>query len=281
VIGAATATATASESATAGVWDARPATPARTSAGLVAALQVLSIRSIASAWRAGDLVSGALTPVVFFVCFYVPLHGRFDRSGFDYAQYLTPVILLQAGLFTAIMAAQNAGVDAAAGVRDRLASLPISRLAPTMARMSVVLAMPVVATAGGLIIGSLFGFRFDAPLLDIVAFLILVVVFALAWSLLSDSLGSVVTNSESVGQALMIPQLILVMLSTGIVPVEAFPEWVQPVVRNQPVSQFADGLRALSTGADFDPTALIAWAGGLLVAGALAATVVGHRAVRG
>jgi ABC-2 type transport system permease protein len=267
--------------AAAPIRDAGTAMPTRTSAGLFAALQVLSARSIASAWRAGDLLSGVLTPVVFFVCFYVPLHGRFDSLGIDYAQYLTPVILLQAGLFVAIMAAQNAGVDATAGVRDRLASLPISRLTPTMARMAAVLAMSVVSTAGGLIIGSTFGFRFDATLLDVVAFLILVVVFAVAWSLLSDSLGSVVTNSESVGQALMIPQLILVMLSTGIVPVEAFPDWVQPVVRNQPVSQFADGLRALSTGTDFDPTALIAWAVGLLLAGALAAVHVGRRAVRG
>jgi ABC-2 type transport system permease protein len=250
----------------------------RTSVRFGPALQVLSVRSIGSAWRDGDLVSGALTPVIFFVCFYVPLHGQFERSGIDYAQYLTPVILLQTGLFTAIMAAQNAGIDAAAGVRDRLTSLPISRSVPTLARMSVVIVMSLVSTTGGLIIGAVFGFRFTATIFEIAAFVVLVVVFALALSLLTDALGSVLTNAESVGQALMIPQLILVMLSTGIVPAAAFPEWVQPVVRNSPVSQFADALRALSTGSDFDAFAPIAWAIGLLLAGAVAALVVGRRA---
>ncbi|WP_207842209.1 ABC transporter permease [Williamsia soli] len=260
--------------------DRAPASNAavRTSVRFGPALQVLSARSIGSAWRDGDLISGALTPVIFFVCFYVPLHGQFERSGIDYAQYLTPVILLQTGLFTAIMAAQNAGIDAAAGVRDRLTSLPISRSAPILARMSVVIVMSLVSTSGGLIIGSVFGFRFDTTAVGIAVFVLLVVVFALALSLLTDALGSVITNAESVGQALMIPQLILVMLSTGIVPAAAFPEWVQPVVRNSPVSQFADALRALSTGSEFDATAPTIWAVGLLVAGGVAAGVVGRRA---
>ena len=42
------------------------------------------------------------------------------------------------------------------------------------------------------------------------------------------------------------PQLIFGLLSVGIQPVELFPRWIQPIVRNQPISQFVYALRALA-----------------------------------
>ena len=44
----------------------------------------------------------------------------------------------------------------------------------------------------------------------------------------------------------MLPQLIFGLLSVGIQPAEQFPEWIQPIVRNQPISQFVYALRALA-----------------------------------
>jgi ABC-2 type transport system permease protein len=45
---------------------------------------------------------------------------------------------------------------------------------------------------------------------------------------------------------LLLPQLIFGLISVGIQPVEHFPEWIQPIVRNQPISQFVYVLRALA-----------------------------------
>ena len=42
------------------------------------------------------------------------------------------------------------------------------------------------------------------------------------------------------------PQLIFGLLSVGIQPAEQFPGWIQPIVRNQPISQFVYALRALA-----------------------------------
>ena len=44
----------------------------------------------------------------------------------------------------------------------------------------------------------------------------------------------------------MVPQLIFGLLSVGIQPAERFPDWIQPIVRNQPISQFVYALRALA-----------------------------------
>jgi ABC-2 type transport system permease protein len=49
----------------------------------------------------------------------------------------------------------------------------------------------------------------------------------------------------------MLPQLIFGLLSVGIQPAENFPDWIEPIVRNQPISQFIYAMRAL--GGDTTP----------------------------
>lgn len=246
----------------------------RRSVGLVSSTATLARQKVSAGFRTGDALLATLSPVVFFLCFYVPLHNRFDEAGGDYAQFLTPVIFLQTGIFTAIAATEVAGADARAGVRERLMSLPIPRVAPILGRMVWVVVRMCLAVCGGLAVGFALGFRFEGGVGETVGFLVLVVTFGVALSLLTDAAGSVAASSLAVASVLMIPQLILVMASTGLVPASSFPGWIQPFVRNQPLSVFADALRALSTGADLDPTAVICWAVGLLVMGGITVAAV-------
>lgn len=255
------------------------AAPARASVGLLPAAATLARQKVLAAVRSGDVLLAFLSPLVFFVCFYVPLHRQFERAGGDYAQFLTPIILLQAGLFTAITATEGAGQDARAGTRERMMSLPIPRVAPFLGRMGYVVVRMLLALAAGLGIGHALGFRFHGGLGDTVLFGVLVVVFGLALSMLTDAAGSVSRNATSLATVLMIPQLILVMASTGLVPTDGFPDWVQPFVRNQPMSVFTEALRDLATGGDLDPTAVLLWTAGLLLAGTLALVAAGRAQV--
>jgi ABC-2 type transport system permease protein len=70
----------------------------------------------------------------------------------------------------------------------------------------------------------------------------------LAVALGADALGSSTGSAQGVSQLLTAPQLVLLMLSTGIAPEKTFPDWLRPYVRNQPVSQVAETLRGLATG---------------------------------
>ena len=75
---------------------------------------------------------------------------------------------------------------------------------------------------------------------------------------------------------MLIPQLLLLLLSTGLAPVESFPGALQPFVRYQPVSQLTETLRGFSTG-NTDPVNLVislAWCAGMLV-------IFGTIAIRG
>jgi ABC-2 type transport system permease protein len=65
-------------------------------------------------------------------------------------------------------------------------------------------------------------------------------------SLLGDLVGSATRNPEATSHLLMLPMLVFGLLSVGVQPVDQFPEWIQPFVRNQPISQFIYALRALA-----------------------------------
>lgn len=60
------------------------------------------------------------------------------------------------------------------------------------------------------------------------------------------------------------------MLSTGFVPESQFPDWIAPFARNQPVSQFANAMRAFNEDTSTASVILPAvwWCLGLFILGA-------------
>lgn len=239
----------------------------RESATGFAQWSALSVRSIAGGVREGELIFAIFTPVIFFVCFYIPLHEMFEITGGNYAQYLLPVIVLQSMLFTAIAAAERSAADSLSGMGTRLRALPVPALVPLFARMSATMSRAVLSLIGAVVVGLIAGFRFQGDLGDTLGFVAIALLFALALSLGTDALGSVSKNREATGQMLMVPQLLLTMVSTGIVPAQSFPEWVQPFARNQPVSQVAGALRGLAAGnaTGSQISIALAWTLGMLV----------------
>jgi ABC-2 type transport system permease protein len=242
----------------------------------VIALGALTERSVLGTLRDGDLIFAIGGPIAFFLCFNVTLRGVIDvgaAGASSYAQYMLPVIVVQAMIFTAMTTADRAARDHLSGLGVRLRTLPMSSLVPVAARMLSALIRATGALAAAIAIGYVFGFRFHGGIVDVVAFVVIALVLSLALSLGADAMGSVARNAEAAGQTLLIPQLLLVMLSTGIAPAAAFPGWLGPFVRNQPVSQISEALRALAAGHVGADNLMIslAWCVGLLlVFGAIA-----------
>jgi ABC-2 type transport system permease protein len=229
------------------------------------ALGTLTRRSVLGTLRDGDLVFAIGGPVAFFVCFDITLRKVIDTGGMAYSQYIVPVIVVQAMIFTAMTTADRSARDHLSGMGIRMRSLPITALAPVTARMLSALVRAAAALTAALAVGLAFGFRFHGGVLDLVAFAGLALVLALALSLGADAMGSVAGSTEAAGQTLLVPQLLLVMLSTGIAPAQSFPSWLGPFVRHQPVSVLADTLRGLAVGEHVRVGASIGWCLGLLV----------------
>ncbi|NUS42294.1 MAG: ABC transporter permease [Mycobacteriaceae bacterium] len=227
----------------------------------------LSGRHIRAAAREGDLVLAFLAPLVFFTAFYVPLRRSMEATGLDYAQYLLPLILVHGMFFGSMFAGDRAAREVVAGMATRLRSMPVRTWVPVASRMSAHVVRALAALAGGLVIGTLYGFRFHG-FGAAAAFVAVVLAFGAAVIVFTDALGTVTRNPQLAGTVLFGPQLLLLMTSSGFVPVEGFPGWIQPWVRNQPISQIAAALRELSAGRFAGELAVAAaWVAALLSAG--------------
>lgn len=231
------------------------------------ALAALTERSLVATLRDGDLLFAIGGPVAFFVCFNITLRNVINTGSMTYPQYILPVIVVQAMIFTAMTTADRAARDHLSGMGIRLATMPMAALAPVAARMLSALIRAVAALTAAIGIGYAFGFALTGGWADTAAFVGIALLLSLALSLGADAMGSLSGSAEAASQILLIPQLLVVMLSTGIAPAESFPAWLGPFVRNQPVSQIAAALRGLAGGhADRDTVLIsLAWCVGLLV----------------
>lgn len=221
-------------------------------------------------------IAGAVVfPLIFFFGFYRVLHRSLGARGVDYAQYLPPVVVVQTMFFTAISSAFFLADDKLRGLLERCRALPVHRAAPLVGRIAADLVRALVSTAVVLAAAVTVGFRFDAGPVAAAGFVVVVLLFTLVAAVGCGAVGLTAASPETVTSTLFLPYLPLLMLSTGFVPADGFPGWLQPFVRWQPVSLTVEALCALSSGG---PTA-VAVARALIVLVALAA-IFGWLAMR-
>jgi ABC-2 type transport system permease protein len=237
------------------------------------ALVALTARTMRGTVRDLDLVFAILVPVATFAGFTLALRGLIDTGGTDYAQYVLPAVVIQAMLFGAMTTADRAAREQSTGFGVRLRTLPIPALLPLTARMVYCLLRGTLALLAAVGVAYAFGFRMAGGFGYGVAFVAVVLSLTLALSLGADATGTRVKSTDASSQLLLIPQLLLVLLSTGMAPAASFPIWVQPFVRYQPVSQVTETLRGFALGKvdGSNVASSVAWCAGLLVVfGALA-----------
>lgn len=243
----------------------------------------LTQRSIIGMKRQGEFYLSITAPVLLTLCFYIPLRTIMDGyPGMDYAQFLMPVICLQSVGFVATSAAMRAANDGSTGLTNRLRSMPVNTFVPPLARLTSNVVLLVISLMWALISGLVIGWRPTAGVIDFIGFIGVAMVVGVILAFGADTIGAVSKNPAATSQALALPQLILGMLSTGFVPEERFPEWIQPFARNQPISQFTELMRGFDAGEVSWDLALpsICWAAGITAAGLAAGAFLTIRSSR-
>jgi ABC-2 type transport system permease protein len=224
-------------------------TAARPTASTVQQWWVLTVRLITPTVRNGELITQVAQSVMFTIGFYIPLKhilGAFTQGMSSYAQYLMPLIVLEAISFAAVSAAFRSATDSVQGINRRFKAMPIAPLTPLASRMSASMYRCCTAFGFALVCGYVIGFRFYGGVAHTVSFCLLVLLIGAMVSLLGDLVGAASQNPEATVPLLLLPQLIFGLLSVGLQPAERFPAWIQPFVRDQWVSQFIYALRALA-----------------------------------
>jgi ABC-2 type transport system permease protein len=210
---------------------------------------VLTTRMVVPTLRNGEVAVGVASSVAVTASFYLPLNRLMsgpDLPMSSYAQYLMPLIALQAIAFASVSTAFRAATDAVHGLNRRLQALPIAALTPVSARISASFYRCVIGLVVALACGYVIGFRFHRGPLFVMAFCLLVLLAGAALAFMGDVIGTNSRNPAATTQWLLLPQLIFGYLSVGLQPLHRFPEWIQPIVRDQPVSQLVYALQALA-----------------------------------
>ncbi len=225
--------------------------------------------------RPASIFGAIVFPLVFTLLFFTVFGKSMERVGIDYAQYLLPAVVIQAMFFTGMSSSVLAAEDVADGMLSRLKAMPVSRAAPYVGLLAAEASRAIISICVLVAVGLLLGFRFERGLLGVMGFAGIAVAFSITASSGYIAMGLKVGRPDAAQALNALPYFPLLLLSNAFVPAAAFPSWLQPFVRNQPVSQVADALRALSTKGYDLPVEVgqaVAWLAGLCLVFAVLAT---------
>jgi len=214
------------------------------------------------------LVFTLVQPVVFVLLFRYVFGGAIAvPGGVPYVDYLMPGIFVQTVAFGATNTAIGLATDVKSGMLERFHALPMSRSAVLAGRTGADVIRNVFVVALMAVVGYLVGFRVQTNALLFLAGILVVLMFAYAFSWIFATVGLAIGDPES-AQAATFPVLApLVFASSVFVPVSSMPSWLQGFATYQPVSVTANAARALMLGGPTLSWVLqsIAWCAGIVL----------------
>ncbi|MGH2767955.1 MAG: ABC transporter permease [Actinomycetota bacterium] len=213
------------------------------------------------------LVFSTIQPVMFVLLFAYVFGGAIRTPGVAYIDFLIPGILVQTVVFGSTQTGVGLADDLSRGMMDRFRSLPMARSAVLAGRTLSDTARNVFVVTLMTGIGALIGFRFHAGLPAFLAGLALVVLFGMAFSWISATIGLAIADTEATQTASFVWLFPLIFASSIFVPLETMPGWLQAFARINPITSTVSAVRALSLGG---PAAAhvwrsLAWVAGILI----------------
>ncbi|WCD84159.1 Daunorubicin/doxorubicin resistance ABC transporter permease protein DrrB [Streptomyces xanthophaeus] len=193
--------------------------------------------------------------------------GGADRSA--YIAYLVPGILLLTIGGTTIGSAVSVSNDMTEGIIARFRTMAIHRGSVLIGHVigSVLQCVMSVVLVGAVAVAI--GFRStNATALEWILAVALLTLVALALTWIAVGMGLSSPNAEAASNNAM-PLVVLPLLSSAFVPVDAMPGWFQPVAEYQPFTPAIETLRGLLLGTEIGHNGwlAVAWCLGLAVLG--------------
>ena len=211
---------------------------------------VLARRSLARIPRQPDLLSAyTIQPVMFVLLFVYVFGGAISTPGFDYVDFLMPGIIVQSLAFGGFITALGLAEDVTKGIIDRFRSLPMSRAAVLLGRTLSDVVLNSVSLVVLFGVGFLAGFNFiDASPFDVVAGLVLVLLFGYAFSWIFAVFGLLASSPETANTMGFVAIFPLTFASSIFVPVETMPNGLRQFAEVNPFTTITDATRSLWLG---------------------------------
>jgi ABC-2 type transport system permease protein len=194
------------------------------------------------------IVHGLMLPASFLLTLkFVFGDSITEVTGQDSLYRSVPLVALLSAMSGSSTGMVGISTERHGGFLARLWALPIHRSAGLLARLGAETMRAFITTLVMLGAGVALGFRFHRGVGNALLWVAIPVIFGIAFA------------AAATAAALMSPKAIMVEATqpvivlgttfcTGFVPLEMYPDWVQPVVRNQPMSLAVDAMRGLAAG---------------------------------
>lgn len=192
------------------------------------------------------MVQSLIFPVGFLVALNIVLGDGIEQVTGHSALYgSVPLVAMVGATSGAIIGALGVMRERDDGLLSRLWVVPIHRGAGLLARLLADSMRIVAITLIVMGVGLILGFRFEQGLPAAVLWVFVPAMFGVVFSAFVITLALFSANAI-VPQATEIICAILFFFSTGFVPLDQFPKWLQPAVEHQPVSYVIETMRGLS-----------------------------------
>ncbi|MGH3870806.1 MAG: ABC transporter permease [Pseudonocardiaceae bacterium] len=195
-----------------------------------------------------ELADFSIQPIMFVLLFTYVFGGAISGSAGEYLTYALPGIIVMNMFFVTMYIGMGLSMDLTKGVFDRLRSLPLARWAPLTGRIVADLVKQTWSIVLLLGIGVVLGFRIGTSMVDLLAAVALILVFALAFSWTSVFVGVRAADPEKVQLFGMTTLFPITFVSNVFVPTATMPGWLQAFVNVSPVTLLADATRGLMVG---------------------------------
>jgi ABC-2 type transport system permease protein len=160
---------------------------------------------------------------------------------------LVPMCAVVGALFGAIGAGAAIPDERESGMLSRLWVLPVHRATALTGRLLAEAGRALIGSIAITAVGVAMGLRFREGWPAAIAFVFVPVVMVIGFSTVIVAFG-VQSAGKNIITGLSTVCFLLLFFNSGMVPIDVFPDWLQPVVRAQPMSPAIEAMRALADG---------------------------------
>lgn len=239
-------TAAPGDGATGGVEATQAPVLAR-HAGFLADVGSIAGRALRSVAREPEFVAPAIVIPLFF--YFVQTGAlssltAFAEPGFDYESFVLPACIIFG--VTGISRAGVLVTDIQGGYFDRLLLTPVRRLALLLGMMIADIVLMALLTLPVLIVGFIYGVRFETGVLGVLGLIALSALWGLAFTGFPYAIALRTGNPAAVNTSFLL-FFPFAFVTTSFVPREALSGWMDTAAGWNPVTYVLAGMRSLMT----------------------------------
>lgn len=238
-------------------------------ARLFVAQTLLQTNRLLTRWARDYItVIGAIVlPILFMVVLNIVLGNLAYVVTHDSGLYsIVPLIALGAAITGSTFVAIDLMRERSFGLLARLWVLPVHRASGLISRILTNAIRTLVTTLVMLGTGVVLGFRFRQGLIPSLMWISVPVILGIAIAAMVTTVA-LYTAQTVVVEGVELVQAIAIFFSTGLVPLNSYPGWIQPFVAHQPVSYAIAAMRGFAMGGPvLSPMiGMLVWTAGICV----------------